>query len=192
MKLKTGLLTALAALAILFAGCLVLSVYPYYNEKDLAFDPRLLGTWTKTDDQNEHWKFEKMGTNAYLLTIANNQETNSMQAHLFTLRRQQFLDLYAPDAQANVQPPPIPSHFLLRVLSLSPDLKVASMDHAWLRDLLAKNPKAVRHIIPQTSEKPEDRAIVLTADTAELQAFVIKHLETKEAWTEPVELKSNR
>lgn len=189
MKTKTGLVTALGCLAALFAGCLVVSVYPYYTERDLTFEPALLGSWIKTDDQNEHWRFEKEGANAYQLTVANTQSTNVTQAHLFKLGGQLFLDLFAPDASTDIQPPPIPSHLLLRVVALSPEVKLSALDHGWMRDLLVKNPRALRHEIPKTKEKPEDRAIVLTADTAELQAFITGHLDTKEAWTDPLVLK---
>lgn len=189
MKARTGLLAALGGLALLFSGCLVISVYPYYSEKDLTFEPGLLGSWTKIADQPEHWKFEKSDANGYQLTVSDNSNTNVMQAHLFKLQGQSFLDLFAPDANTDVQPPPIPSHLLLRVTALSPNVKLAALDHGWLRDLLMKNPKALRHEIPKTKDKPEDRPIVLTADTAELQAFLIKNFETKEAWTDPIELK---
>ncbi len=189
MKTKTSLVAALGGLALLFSGCLVISVYPYYNEKDLTFEPGLLGSWTKISDQPEHWKFEKSDANGYQLTVSDNSSTKVMQAHVFKLHGQSFLDLYAPDASTDVQPPPIPSHLLLRVVTLSPNAKLAALDHGWLRDLLSTNPKSLRHEVPKTKDKPEDRPIVLTADTAELQAFVIKYLETKEAWTEPIELK---
>ena len=189
MKLKLGLLAAAGTLAALFTGCLVVSVYPYYNEKDLVFETGLVGSWSKTDGQSERWKFEKQDTNTYQLTVTNSSGTNVMQAHLFKLRGQLFIDLYAPDASTDVQPPPIPSHLLLRVQSLSPSLKLTVLDFAWLRDLLLKNPKALRHEIIKTNDKPEDRPIALTADTAELQAFLAKHLDTKEAWSDPFELK---
>jgi len=189
MKLKLGLLAAAGTLAALFTGCLVVSVYPYYNEKDLVFETGLVGSWSKTDGQSERWKFEKQDTNTYQLTVTNSSGTNVMQAHLFKLRGQLFIDLYAPDASTDVQPPPIPSHLLLRVQSLSPSLKLTVLDFAWLRDLLLKNPKALRHEIIKTNDKPEDRPIALTADTAELQAFLAQHLDTKEAWSDPFELK---
>ena len=41
------------------------------------------------------------------------------------------------------------------------------------------DPEAVRHIVLPTGEKPDDRRIVLTADTTELQEFLLKHLKTE-------------
>ena len=38
-------------------------------------------------------------------------------------------------------------------------------------------------------DKPEDSRLVLTADTAELQQFILKHLKTEDAWKDGFELK---
>src|SRR6266704_1494547 len=45
--------------AALLTGCLVTSVYPFYQQKDLAFEPALLGDWTNPKEAGEHWKFER-------------------------------------------------------------------------------------------------------------------------------------
>ena len=55
---------------------------------------------------------------------------------------------------------------------------------------MARNPKAIRHIVIKTGDRPEDGRVVLTADTAELQRFVIKHLKTKGAWDDSLELQT--
>ena len=65
---------------------------------------------------------------------------------------------------------------------------MANLNYDWLRELVARNPKAIRHIVIKTGDKQEDRRVVLTADTAELQRFVIKHLKTKGAWDDSLEL----
>src|SRR5262245_31731936 len=93
-KLPTILAAALTAVAL--TGCILTSVYPFYNEKDLAFDSTLLGTWAKPAD-NESWHFDKQGTHAYQLTLISGGKTNQLQAHLFKLQDQKYLDLYSPD-----------------------------------------------------------------------------------------------
>jgi hypothetical protein len=59
---------------------------------------------------------------------------------------------------------------------------MVGLDYDWLEKLLEKNPKAIRHHI---IEDHGDGRLVLTADTAELQRFVVKHLKTEGAWGEP-------
>ena len=48
----------------------------------------------------------------------------------------------------------------------------------------------LRHtIVPKKGGDGEGGDLVLTADTAELQKFTVKHLKTADAWSDPVKLK---
>ena len=191
MHRKTVTFILLAMLAAALTGCLVTSVYPFYTEKDLTFDPALLGQWSKADEKKEQWKFERRGTNAYLLTFVSDDQTNVMQAHLFKLAGQRFLDLFAPEKESEVLPPPIPSHLLLRVAQVTPTLRMTALNHDWLKDYLQKVPNAVRHELVQSGERPDDVRVVLTADTAELQKFILNQIKTNAAWNEEFELKKD-
>jgi hypothetical protein len=181
--------TLIAAGIAILTGCLVTSVYPFYTEKDLVFEPGLVGDWTNVKEADDHWKFEKEASSAYRLTYRSGTNSAVMQAHLFKLRGQSFLDLFTTEANDQIQPPPIPSHFLLRVVQLKPNVRMAPLDYDWLKETLAENPKALRHHVVKTSNKSDDDRIVLTADTVELQEFVSKHLKTKKAWKDDFELK---
>ena len=186
--MKTKLFGLLCATVVLITGCVVTSVYPFYTEKDLTFDPGLLGTFAETEAaQTNFWIFERDKTNAYLVTFvegANNRtnQDRTSQAHLFKLGGQLFLDFFTPQSNQDIEPEPLPTHLLMRVSQITPTLKMSPMTYDWLKNLLAKNPKAIRHIVIPTGYNSTDQRIVLTADTAELQRFVLKHLNTKEAW----------
>ena len=170
---------ALTGLALALTGCvLTSSVYPFYFEKDVVFEPALLWDWTKGRLSNEHWKFERDGEKAYELTYNAGGRKSRARAHLFRLRDQAYLDLIVPDATDDAFPA-IPTHLLLRVIQTGPTLRVAALDREWLGKLLAKNPTAIRH---QVVEGGGYQRLVLTADTAELQRFVVKHLKTEAAW----------
>jgi hypothetical protein len=188
--MKTTKLGILAAAAALLGGCVVTSVYPFYFEKDLAFEPALLGAWQKAGQPDEHWKFERDKANGYRLTVVSEGKPSMVQGHLFKLQGQTFLDLTAAGSKEDVQPEPVPTHLLVRVERLAPKMKLAGLNYGWLSELLAADPKAVRHVVIKTGDHPEDRRIVLTADTAELQQFVLKHLKTEGAWDAVVELEA--
>jgi hypothetical protein len=184
----------LAALALtiaagLLSGCIVTSVYPYYTEKDVVFDPALAGGWVKVGEANEHWSFAPEGTNGYQLTYVSGNQTNLMKVHLFKLGGERFLDLFSAESPGDVMPPPIPSHLLFRVTQMTPNLGWAPINHEWLKEAVQKNPATIRHHLIRSGEKPEDVQVVLTADTEELQRFVVRHLATKEAWEGGFELK---
>ena len=63
---------------------------------------------------------------------------------------------------------------------------MAPLDLKWLREFLAKHPKAIRH---HKIGEGDEAQIVLTASTLELRKFVEKLLETKGAFGEPINLK---
>lgn len=179
---------ALAGFALVLAGCVVTSVYPFCFEKDLAFASALLGDWKNADKPDEQWRFERAGGNGYRITCASGGETSAFQGRVFKLQGQMFLDVTTGGWKEDIQPEPVPSHFLEHIVQLTPTVKLSALNYDWLKELLAKDPKAIRHLAIQTGEKPEDRRIVLTADTAELQRFVLKHLKTEGAWEKIVEL----
>lgn len=172
---------------VLLAGCVVTSVYPYYNTKDLTFDPALVGTWHEADKTNtdkDSWTFEKIADQTYKLTVRDGSETNEFDAHLFKLRGEQFLDCL-PRQRA---PYNTPAHVLLRVKSIQPQLEMYLLNYDWLTKLVEASPKTIRHtVVPNPAgDSKDDGLLTLTADTAELQKFILKQLKTKEAWSDPM------
>ena len=189
MKARSTLLpAAFLGLALLLAGCLAVSIYPFYSEKDVMFEPALLGQWVKVGDSREKWTFEKKGEQTFRLTYRDGEKSYAMDAHLFRLKDQLFLDLFKPDMPEDLMPPPVPTHLLLRVFQLKPSLRMAALDYDWLAKLIEKNPKAIRHYLVANGEDSKNAQIVLTADTPELQKFILNHLKTDEAWKDAFEL----
>jgi hypothetical protein len=68
---------------------------------------------------------------------------------------------------------------------LQPTLELRPLSYEWLEKLIAKQPKAIRHtaIVEANAKGDDTKGFVLTADTAELQKFVLKHIQTEEAWS---------
>jgi hypothetical protein len=198
--MKKLIVLLLAAAGLFLSGCIVLSVYPFYTSRDVVFDPGLLGKWVETGATNQpddyylfekadaKAGFEKEGTNAYLLTTVETQKTNHCLVHLFKLKGQMFLDLFTAEETGDIMPHPIPSHMVMRVSQMTPTLKMTPMDYEWLSNLIEQDPGALRHHDIK-SEGEKDHFYVLTADTAELQRFVLKHLKTEKAWKDAKELK---
>jgi hypothetical protein len=110
-----------------------------------------------------------------------------MQAHLFTLKGQLFLDLFTTESP-DIIPPPIPSHLVMKVEKLESALKFWPLQHDWLRTLLLKHPDKIDHLIVSDDNKPENGRVVLTAHTDQLQKFILTNLKTEGAWTDPVTL----
>jgi len=149
-----------------------------------------LVSWQKAGQPDEHWTFARDKANGYLVTCVSKDTTNVFQGHAFKLHGEKFLDLSTAQWKEDIQPEPVPSHLLVRVGQIAPSWKMANLNYDWLKELVARNPKAIRHIVIKTGERPEDGRVVLTADTAELQRFVTKHLKTKGAWDDGLELQT--
>jgi hypothetical protein len=165
----------------------VTSVAPYYTQKDLVFEPAMVGSWVNVHNPDEYWRFAESGEPAYTLTLSEPGKTTVMSAHAFKLQGQLFLDIFSLEQDYHV----IPAHYLLKVTQLGPTLRFSELSEAWLKELLAKEPAAIRHHFIVTNEKSGDSRVVLTASTTELQDFVMRHRNTVPAWRESVELNRN-
>ena len=177
----------LAAVALLWAACIP-SVNPFYTEKDVVFEPKLLGEWQEKEkaDEPEVWKFEEGKDKAYKLTVTEKEgKQGEFEAHLFKLKQEYFLDIVASEIGTNVadlvKVSLIPGHLLLRVSQIDPGLKLAMVDFDWLDKHLKEHPKALAH------HRDDDR-IFLTAETADLQSFVLKHLGEDELFAKGGEM----
>jgi hypothetical protein len=180
---------ALFAVMLFFAGCVVTSVYPYYTGKDLVFDRALLGDWVEAGATNasaEYARFEQAGEKDYRVTIFGTDETNSMEAHLFRLKQQLFLDVCPTNRSLDF----VPTHQVSKVMQIGPGIETANLNYDWLAKLLEKNPRAIRHMVlrEKTGDEHGGR-IVLTAETKELQRFLLKYVNDPNAWNEPSQFK---
>jgi hypothetical protein len=171
-------------------GCITLSVYPYYTAKDVTFDAALLGVWAEPDKTNadrETWTFEKIHDTAYRLTVTEKDEKTEFDARLFKLKNYTFLDCL-PREHSDYS---TPCHVLLRLDRIQPTLEMRLLDFEWLGKLLEKQPKAIRHtmVVEAGTKGDDEKTFVLTADTAELQKFILKYLKTEEAWGKAMVMK---
>jgi len=173
-------------LAVILGGCVpVVSLHPLFNEKNVVFDEKLLGTWV---DTNTTWEFSRTEEpqNAYKLIFSDEEDKKGLfVAHLVKLKDKLFLD--ACPAPWEQQDPNkiewayntlflIPAHTFIKINSIEPQLKMQVTDDEKMREFLEADPNAVKHTL--LDDKP-----VLTASTEELQAFVLKYADDDRVFT---------
>lgn len=166
---------------VLAAGCVVTSVYPYYQEKDLVFEPGLVGKWVDaaTNTPDSYVIIKPNGGRGYWATVYASKETNRCEVHLFRLHSQLFLDTFPTNRPLDY----VPVHQISKVLQIHPTLKTADLNYDWLARLFDQKPKAIRHIVLQKPGETGGKGrIVLTADTPELQRFIMKYRDDTNAW----------
>lgn len=182
--MKKFLLPALA-LAILFSAC-VPSLQPLYTAETTIFREELVGIWKeKPEDEDESWTFTKGENNTYLLNIKDRKTSSKFEVRLVKLGEHLFLDLFPSGETINDSPIDdfykaalIPGHLILKV-KLGAKLEMRLLEPDKLATLLKAEPKSLAHTFIE-----KDR-LIITATTADLQAFFRKHAASDEIWGEP-------
>jgi hypothetical protein len=187
--LKSVLSIPLLGALLVSSGCVLMSVYPYYTANDVVFEPKLVGSWAdpeKSAAASNYWEFARSGTNnAYTLAVHDDDKVTNYDARLFRLKEWTFIDARPKEGHDDCIPP----HCLLKVSQFEPALKMAVLDYNWTRDLLRTNPGALRHtIVDARPGEPDSGRIVFTADTAELQRFILKYAADTNAFPDNIVL----
>jgi len=188
---------ALASALALLSGCTFLSVNPLYTDKELVFDPLLVGVWVEeapAQATKENWAVEKGAGNSYVLRVTEQDgKKGEFEAHLLKLKDYLFLDLEPSDVELDAKQADvtawalIPGHLILRVHELDSKLKLGAPDLDWLQGHLGKNPSAIAHVTQGGLRPldPWDRNVISTASTQDLQQFVLAHVAENELFGEP-------
>jgi hypothetical protein len=189
--MKKKILLSVLLLALFVSGCVVYSFYPLYKEKDLFPNDLLLGNWM--DEDSTIWYFkhsyngdtipQNLDRTNYSLTMKfkDNEETGSKRfdVKIIKLEGYYFLDFYLKDY---IKDDPtlfdfhiIPVHTFAKVIIEKDSLKINWFDQDWLKKLIEQNKIRIHH---------EDNGdiVLLTAKPDELQKFVIKYVNSEEAF----------
>lgn len=176
---------------LLWFGCLILllgcvpSLHSFYNDKDLIFEPQLVGVWVDSENKNQTWDFQKSNDTSYNVTYTEDSVPGDFSCHLFKIGKLTYLDIYPKEMPQDIADKMngfyklhlIPVH-TLAWLSLDGDtLQMRFMDPDILKKMNENHALTVKH------EQDKDENIILTASTLELQSFVKKH--SKEIFAKP-------
>jgi len=166
------------------AGC-VPSLYPLYTKQDLIFDPTLVGEWTDKDGK-EIWTFTKSEEKDYkLVYIDEYGKKGVFNVHLLKVNDRRFLDFYPAEPELKQSDfyklHLLQLHTFAQVQQIEPMLRIKMMNPDWIKRFLQKNPDAIKHEKVDFNIAMSDN-ILLTAQPKELQAFLIKHEKTQDAW----------
>ena len=170
---------------VIFTSSCVSSLNPLYTESDLTADPNLVGTWIESEN-GETWTFSNCEKFKYAVVhVDSDRRRSEYDARLLKLEDKLLLDLVPikSDASQSEFHPGLSfaTHTFVHVVSTQSTVEISYMEPRWLKDFLSENPKAIRH------EKINGE-IVLTSTTKETQKFILAHMNTRGAFSRPVEL----
>ena len=184
MKTKKVLFYLLAGI---LAGC-VPSIHSLFTDKDVFFEPQLIGTWA--DDSEGTWQFTQKADpdNLYeVLYTDKNGKKGLFTGTLGKINGMTFLDLYPGDTliQAHnfYKAHLVPAHTFLKIEQIRPTLKMRAMNPDKLGKMLADDPNLLKHEVIQG-----DR-IVITAPTQQLRQFIRQHADDEDLFGDPADLK---
>lgn len=195
MKRKSIILVT--AIVLLLSGCFVYSFYPLYTEDDLFPNDLLLGEWM--DQDSTIWKFKhkttskwffggtvKYDSSAYYLNIKAQEDTayskRSIAARIVKLEEYYFIDFFMED---HLEDGPdsffdmylFPVHVFAKLELNGDQTNIKYFNPEWLGSLIQRNKIRIHH------EKTEEM-VLLTAKPKELQKFVLKYVNSEEAFEE--------
>ncbi|MBD8488931.1 hypothetical protein IFO69_09260 [Echinicola sp. CAU 1574] len=199
--LKRISLLSLIILALV-SSCVVPSLYPLYTRKDLITNSQLEGLWVGNESENERstWKIWKSAPNEnnpeksnndkrYYLEHIQHGETVIFELFLLKLGDKLYLDFFPVDFASykfeNYMGAThiFPVHTFAKVELENGQISIYGFDGEFLEDLIEQNRIKISHEEPSGS-------LLLTASPEELQKFVLKYSDDKNAFAdEPLILK---
>jgi hypothetical protein len=176
--MRFGRFLAAAMVLMAAAGC-VSSKHALHTQKDVVFEPALLGEWRSVESDGRLspsvTKVQKMGQSAYRAGSGNN---DNRDFDLLRLGDHYFVDWCVKEGTQE-------THAFGKVTASGSDLKIWTIDQDWLMSLLKRNPWAVKHELHRYRDaqaKVTSESVTLTAPTEALQGFVLNHVNTPGAF----------
>jgi hypothetical protein len=197
-------------------GCIP-SLHPLYTKDSLVYIEDILGIWTDADmtqddkklqitlndvnnDMPEMWSFEKGDDSSYkLIHVDGDGRAARFDVHIVKLGENYFIDFYRDDPNKSDKEKYdfgfnsdklngleafhlLPVHTFAKLEITDSHLKISMFDGDFLKKLFKEKRIRLKH------EEVDDN-IVLTAQPKELQQFIMKYGNEKEAFIEPTTLK---
>jgi hypothetical protein len=200
--MKPKFLITFIIFTLLLGGCFVYSFYPLYTEKDLFPNSLLLGKWA--GDDATLWNFEyisvsgdnntrRTDSTGYYLTLKEKGKepgNSSMEVRIVRLKGNYFLDFYINEIKKEDYPDffdlhTMPVHTFARLTFLNDSVSFDWMNPNWVIKMTEDKKLKIKYL-------QNDKYVLLTAKTPDLQKFMIKYARLEEAYKEGMNFKLGR
>jgi len=177
MKTSRNIVTI--GLALFFMGCPARSFYPFFTEKNLVFNPGLVGAWMDQDKKETYFFQKAEGKDYDVIVCEEKGDTSYYRVQLGQIGKVWFLDSYPSEESTNFQL--VPTHIISKIWFNGDTLTFASLESDYVKNLIkSKNLK-----IAYTLQKED---IILIASTEEVQQLVLQLVQDEKAFPNPTRL----
>jgi len=190
---KVPIILGFAFLIIFLSGCLT-TLHPIFTEKDLAYDPKLIGTW-KTENQDNKGQvvitnlasessvelpdnISSIKQKGYFISYQNGPGETSKRyiAFLARIGKHLYFDYYPADRKEDEKIDEffgahlVKMHTSYRVEILNDgSFELSQLDESYVTKLIDEKKIRISH------ETDADDNTVITASTQELQQYLLKY-----------------
>lgn len=197
---KIILTTAFALLLIFLSSCLT-TLHPIFTEKDLAYDPKLIGTW-KTESQGNKGRavitnlatenslelpgnISSIKQKGYLISYQDENGATSERyiAFLARIGKHLYFDYFPADKKEDQKIDEffavhfVKMHTSYRVeISNDGSFEISQLDGSYVKSLIDEKKIRISH------ETDADDNTVITASTQELQQYLLKYGDEPSAY----------
>ena len=197
---KVSIIFGFAFLIIFLSGCLT-TLHPIFTEKDLAYDPKLIGTW-KTENQDNKGQvvitnlasessvelpgnISSIKQKGYFISYQNGPGETSKRyiAFLARIGKHLYFDYYPADRKEDEKIDEffgahlVKMHTSYRVEILNDgSFELSQLDESYVTKLIDEKKIRISH------EADADDNTVITASTQELQQYLLKYGDEPSAY----------
>jgi hypothetical protein len=192
-----------AALLLFMPGCGLLTLHPIFTPGELILDNRLQGKWkagggytefepaTKVAMDEIPEKLRPFVNKFYLCTRRSDDGSTASRdlAFLVKIGNNYFIDMYPLKTEETKRLDEFFSSHELKMHTISKleftnrNIKLTGFKDNYVEDLIKNREVRIRHsFVSSPDESDKEKKIVITASTKELQAFLLKYGDRKEAY----------
>jgi hypothetical protein len=171
----------------MLSSCGFASVSPFVSGADVAYDPKLVGTWVDPDGK-ESAVIVREGDGYDIAYTEDSGKIGRFHGVLGGLGSRRVLDVFPKDLPNDrgdlYRSLLMPTHGIIVVEAIDNNLTMRTFQFEEIKKLLAARPSLVAHVLVKGGVE-EELGILLTAPTADVRKFVSEIIDRPGVLEEP-------